>query len=82
MHRPCGRCGDAALCKDPDGKAVILEVEPSDTPENIKSKIHNKEDILPDQQHLIFVGKQLKGGCTVSDCTTQKEAILYLEIHL
>lgn len=64
------------------GKTLTLDLDPNDSIESVKTKIHDKEGVPPDQQRLVFGGKQLEDGHVLSDYDVKEESTVHLILRL
>ena len=64
------------------GKTLTIEVDPNDTITNVKKKVREKEGIPEEKQRLIYAGKQLQEGSTLSDYNIGNYSTLRLVLRL
>mmetsp|Transcript_23088 Transcript_23088/g.74315 ORF Transcript_23088/g.74315 Transcript_23088/m.74315 type:complete len:105 (-) Transcript_23088:1307-1621(-) len=65
-----------------DGKTISVDVDAGDKIEDVKAKIQEKEGIPPEQQRLIFGGKQMDAQKTLGDYDVQEGSSLSMVLRL
>jgi ubiquitin C len=68
--------------KNLNGKSIVINIDANETVESLKQKVQDKEGVSPNQQRIIYAGKQLENGRILSDYNIQKEATLHLVLRL
>ncbi|CEG67803.1 Putative NEDD8 [Rhizopus microsporus] len=64
------------------GKEIEIDIEPSDKISRIKERVEEKEGIPPQQQRLIYSGKQMSDEMTANQYGIEGGSVLHLVLAL